>query len=100
MRKIANTQFTLASQAGRVALLLGVLDGTVQEREVKAAVAADVEKRKHSKPVVAAGMWFPSVNAAARYLAREDKHIDVCNLAKTIARKCNADCWEGFYWSE
>lgn len=99
MHKVTHTQFKLASQAGRVALLLGVLDGTVGEPEIKDAIARDVEPRAYRKPVVAAGMWFPSVNSAARYLSLQEKHMEVQSLAKLIARKCNEDCWEGFYWS-
>ena len=100
MLKVSPKTFPLASSAMRLALIGGMLEGMVSAEEVKHHMVLDAEKRPHRKPVVAAGMWFPSVAAAARYLSTSDTHAEVSNLAKMISRKCNEDCWEGFYWSE
>lgn len=100
MLKTTPHAFPLASQAARVALPLGVLDGNVQAQEVRAAVAQDVLPRPHRKPVVADGMHFISVTAAAKFFVQRDSYSNVSAMCKAIARKCNEDCWEGYYWAE
>jgi hypothetical protein len=93
--------FALTSVAGRVALLCGITAGTVTQKEVEAAVVMDTEKRPHRKPVVAEGMYFKSVTDAAVCLtgARPTRR-EVMAEQKRIARLCNADNVEGYYWAE
>lgn len=100
MAKVAHKEFSLASTAGRVALLAGLTAGTVGRPEVEAAVLRDTEKRPYRKPVVAKGKRYSSVTEAAEaictgYATRRE----VMAMQKTIARYCNADNVSGFYWS-
>jgi hypothetical protein len=106
--KVTNNVFPLASSANRIALLTGILSGTVGDREVEAAVLKDTEKRKRKKPVVAEGIYFDSVTDAARYMVnksharlKKDDYFDlVQSNLKRISRMCSQDCWEGYYWAE
>lgn len=99
MRKVKHKEFPLAGQSGRVAILLGVLDGSVKEAEIKHYVSRDVEKRPFRKPVVANGVRYESVTAAARAIAKSNELNAVEAERKRIAQLCNEDCWVGYYWS-
>lgn len=115
MAKVAHKEFSLASTAGRVALLVGVTAGTVSRTEVEAAVLRDTEKRPYRKPVVVPGirgkeMHFTSVRFAAAYLLWLEHRKTgapvgtyyaraLGAIEKRIARYCNADNVKGFYWS-
>lgn len=106
--KIVNNVFPLAISSNRIALLTGILSGTVGDREVEAAVLKDTEKRAHRKPVVAEGIYFESVTEAAKVLVttrtgrmtKDTFFRAVQSEQKRIARKCTQDCWDGYYWAE
>lgn len=109
--KTTNTIFNLAQSASRVALLVGITAGTVCSREIEAAVLADVEPRRHKKPVVAEGVRYESVTAAAKALVtarsstalRMRKEVFfslVQSEQKRISRLCTKDVTVGYYWSE
>ena len=100
--KIVPERFPLASQANRIALLTGVLCGYVSKDEIKAALTQDAKPRPHRKPVVAFGKFFISVSAAARWRMNQPggKEKTENTWVKYISRRCEQDCWEGFYWSE
>jgi hypothetical protein len=104
--KIVNNVFPLASSANRIALLTGIIAGTVGDREVEAAVLKDTESRLRTKPVRAEGLYFASVTEAAKTLVtaehgRLDKdtyYRKVQARIKKISRMCNEDCHEGYFW--
>jgi len=104
--KIVNKVFPMASSANRIALLSGVLSGTVGDREVEAVMLVDSEPRAYRKPVRAEGIYFESVTEAAKVLVsmrngRMDKDSffrAVQSEQKRISRKCTQDCWDGYYW--
>lgn len=104
--KIVNKVFPLTFSANRVALLTGVLSGTVGDKEVEAAVLKDTEKRAYRKPVRAEGAYFESVTEAAKVLVsmrngRMDKDSffrAVQSEQHRISRLCNKDQTEGYYW--
>lgn len=106
--KVQNTVFPLATSANRIALLTGILAGTVGDREVEAAVLKDTEARRRTKPVVAEGIRFDSVTNAAKHIVlsqhkRMPKDVfyrSVQSQIKRISRMCSQDCWEGYYWAE
>ena len=108
MLKVENTVFPLASSSNRVALLTGIVAGTVGKAEITEAVLKDTLRRKHKKPVVAEGMYFDSVTDAARFLVsrcvrstNNNVYFDlVQSKMKSISRMCTQDCWEGYYWAE
>ncbi len=100
MAKVAHKEFSLASTAGRVALLVGVTAGTVSRTEVEAAVLRDTEKRPYRKPVFIFGRRFASITAAAEYSV--GPHASAKSLKAEqvqIQKWCNADNVEGVYWS-
>ena len=103
--------FPLTKQANRIALLVGITAGTVLLKEVEAAVLHDTEPRTRCKPVVVEDIRFASIAAGAMYLLRKEprkfsnktlavstKRLDA--LQHQIARYCNADNVQGYYWSE
>jgi hypothetical protein len=104
--KIVNNVFPLASSANRIALLSGVLSGTVGDREVEAAMLKDSESRRRDKPVRAEGIYFASVTEAAKVLVtnqygRLDKdtyYRKVQAKIKQISRMCTEDCHDGYFW--
>ena len=104
--KIVNSVFPMASSANRIALLSGVLSGTVDNREVESVMLKDSEKRAHRKPVRAEGAYFASVTDAAKVLVsmrngRMDKDTffrAVQSEQKRIARLCTQDQTDGYYW--
>lgn len=106
--KVTNTVFPLASSANRIALLTGILAGTVGEREVEHAVLKDTETRRRAKPVVVEGIRFDSVTDAAKYMVlqtgtrmnKDRFYHSVQSQIKRISRMCSQDCWEGYYWAE
>jgi hypothetical protein len=101
--QVQHRSFPLTSQAGRVALLTGILAGVVGAQEILAAVADDVETRPRRKPVRAWDRRFPSITAAAEWARQEFRWSDPRSVAawrQQIARLCNQDCWPGFYWEE
>jgi len=108
MLKVENPVFPLASSSNRIALLTGIVAGTVGKAEITKAVLKDTERRKHKKPVVAEGMYFDSVTDAARFLVskgvrglHKDVYFDlVQSKMKKISRMCTQDCWAGYYWAE
>lgn len=108
MLKVKNPVFPLASSCNRIALLTGIVAGTVPNAEIEAAVLKDTEKRKRNKPVVAEGIRFDSVTDAARHMVAQsrmrlskDDYFDlVQRKMKKISRMCTQDCWEGYYWAE
>ena len=91
--------FPLASSANRIALLVGVLEGTVPAAQIKAEVEHDSLARPYRKPVVAEGIRFDSVTDAAKALTMSDDHRVVESRRQQIARWCNADNVDGYYWS-
>lgn len=100
-KKVSPQVFQLTTVAGRVGLLAGITAGTVSREELEAAVLKDTEKRPYRKPVVASGIRFDSVTKAAEAHTRNRAtRREVLAMQKTIARYCNADNVEGFYWSE
>lgn len=98
--------FPLARKDERLGLLQGILAGTVGKGKIKKALKADQAARPHQKACVAGGNWFPSVIAAARYeysmtkrrASADDHHRRLGALQKKIARWCEADDREGYYW--
>ena len=104
--KIVNNVFPLASSANCIALLSGVLSGTVGDREVEAAMLKDSEARRRAKPVRAEGIYFASVTEAAKVLVtnqygRLDKdtyYRKVQAKIKQISRMCTEDCHDGYFW--
>lgn len=104
MNMIRHREFPLTAQAGRVALLLGVMDGTVTQAEVQAAVTQDVQPRPRVKPVMAMGTRYASVKQAAMALAGSRDYDAVTSMRRRIARECNNDyrgrAHPDFYWCE
>lgn len=111
MQAIKPISFPLTKQADRVALLVGITAGTVTRPEVEAAVLHDTAKRPYRKPVVVEHMRFDSVTEAAHYLTARPHFVfsskNPVTYAKRldaykhqIARYCNADNVDGYYWSE
>jgi len=106
--KVTNTVFPLATSCNRIALITGIVAGTVPREEVEAAVIKDLERRPHKKPVVAEGIRFDSVTDAAKFIvALQGKRMPkdeffrrVQGQIKRISRMCTQDCWEGYYWAE
>ena len=100
-KKVSHQVFPLTTVAGRVGLLAGITAGTVTREEVEAAVLKDTEKRPFRKPVVARNKRYPSVTAAAEAICGSmAPRKRIMAMQKTIARYCNADNVEGYYWSE
>ena len=100
-KKVSPQVFPLTTVAGRVGLLAGITAGTVTREEVEAAVLKDTEKRPYRKPVVARGKRYDSVTEAADGICGSmAPRKRLMAMQKTIARYCNADNVEGFYWSE
>ena len=102
--KVKPAEFPLTNSSRRIALLTGVLAGTVGSRELKHHIALDAEPRPYKKPVVAWGKRYESISAAAaaahtRFRWTGQDRTEAA-WQKYIARLCNADCWAGFYWSE
>lgn len=104
--KIVNKVFPLTISANRLALLGGVLSGTVGDKEVESAMIADSGKRAYRKPVRAEGIYFESVTEAAKVLVSMRKarmsgdefFRAVQSEQHRISRKCNQDCHDGYYW--
>lgn len=104
--KIVNNVFPLASSANRIALLTGIIAGTVGDKEVEAAVLKDTEARRRSKPVCAEGLYFASVTEAAKFLVtaengrlnKDTYYRKVQARVKKISRMCTEDCFDGYYW--
>lgn len=102
-------KFPLQSQAGRVALLSGVLSKTVGVEEIQHAMLVDTGKRQYRKPVVVEDRDFDSVADAARWLLSQErfkrktdpgvitKRFDA--IRKSIVTKCNRDDTYGYYWA-
>ena len=103
--------FPLARQSGRVALLLGVLDGTVQEQELKYAVNEDIQPRPRVKPVVAGHKRYESVTAAAKAFRQSGHPLwqeyqvkyrtdpeRLRAVARVISYRATRDTFPGFYW--
>jgi hypothetical protein len=99
-KKATPQHFSLNTVAGRVALLTGIVEGVVLQKEIMHAVIQDTEKRPYRKPVVAYGKRYPSVTAAALANSGAVGRKAVNAMQKNIARWCNEDCHVGFYWSE
>lgn len=110
MKKVQNVVFSLDSIAGRVALLTGIVAGTVGKAEIRAAVLADVQPRKMRKPVVAWNRRFESVTDAAHWGYRKhpeshgrvqaDYHAVIERMRKNVAKWATADNVPGFFWTE
>jgi hypothetical protein len=106
--KIIPFQFPLSTQAGRVALLAGIMSGYVTKQEIAHAITQDMETRPRIKPVMAWGRRFESVTAAAHWAIRwkpdfcakgiAGDHARLERARKLIARRATQDCWAGFYW--
>lgn len=104
--KIVNNVFPMTFSANRIALLGGILSGTVGDKEVEAAVLKDSEKRAYRKPVRAEGIYFESVTDAAKVLVamrngRMDKDAffrAVQSEQHRISRLCNKDQTDGYFW--
>lgn len=60
------------------------------------------------RPVVVENTRFASITDGARYLAgRKTSYANkklynraVASKIKAITRKCDQDCWDGYYWAE
>lgn len=101
--------FPLQRQAGRVALLSGILCETVGREEIQHAMIVDTGKREYRKPVVVEGIRFQSVVEAARWLVARrpgyvymtnHEYVSALNAAKKyITYWCNKDDTEGYYWA-
>ncbi len=110
MKKINPVSFPLSTQAGRVALLMGLVNGTVKKAELRAAIIQDTEKRPYCKPIVAEGKRFDSVIDAAHWLYRTtpashgtkhaDHHAVIARIRKRIAKWATADNVPGYFWTE
>ncbi len=101
--KVIHPTFNLSTVMGRVGLLCGITAGTVDRKEVEAAVLRDTEKRPYRKPVVAYGVRYESITAAAaeRWHPWSQPTLSEQKAEQAYIRKlCNADNVEGFYWSE
>lgn len=102
-KKIQPAEFPLTQSSMRIALLTGILAGTATATEIRAAVEQDAQNRPYRKPVVAWGIRFDSIILAAEYAQRRFARTERRTLAgwrMRIARLCNQDIWEGFYWAE
>lgn len=112
-KKVSYEAFKLSTVAGRIGLLGGITAGTVDISELQHAMVADTEQRAYRKPVVVPGyngeVRFSSVRNAAKYLltfGSKKKQagwiyaLQLNAMEKRIARYCNADNMEGYYWSE
>lgn len=99
--RIRPQQFPLASSSWRVALLTGVLAGTVQPQEIQHHLALDVEPRPRQKPVMVWNQRFPSIQAAAEWCQRQPwgRRRSLASLRHEIRRACDQDCWENYYWT-
>ena len=108
MKKALNITFPMASSAHRIAIVTGLLAGTVDREEAMVAVIQDAQGRAHKKPVVAEGVRYDSVTDAAKFLvlvrggrsSKEQFFRAVQCEQKRIARLCTQDRWEGYYWAE
>lgn len=106
--KSRNITFPLASSAYRIAVISGLIAGTVTRNEAMMNIVVDATQRRHKKPVVAEGVRYDSVSDAAKFLvllrpgrsSKEAFFRAVQNEQKRIARLCNQDRSEGYYWSE
>lgn len=108
MKKALNITFPMASSAHRIAIVSGMLAGTVEKEEAMQEVLHDMTPRAHKKPVVAEGQRYDSVTDAAKFLvlvrggrsSKEQFFRAVQCEQKRIARLCTQDCWDGYYWAE
>lgn len=106
--KVVHNTFPLTQSANRIGLLCGVVAGTVENAEIEAAVINDTLPRPYRKPVVAEGRYYGSVTEAAKDIVTSRKSRmskdaffrAVQSEQKRIARLCNDDCWNGYYWAE
>lgn len=113
-------KFALNTQAGRVALLLAVVDtmrgvdggAPVTANDIEVALEQDAEGRPYRKPCVVEDRVFDSITEAAHYLAwhrrdlwvnskaaqRMDAYGVMNNLRGYIKRRCDGDETHGYYW--
>lgn len=98
--KVIHPSFNLSTVMGRTVFLTGVAMGTVPTAYIQAVVNEDNQRRPYRKPVVAYGKRYPSVTEAAIANSSFVGRKAVNAMQKNIARWCNEDCHEGFYWSE
>lgn len=115
-RRIKPVTFPLASSTTRISLFTGLLANPKNLREVvEEALMHDSSPRMHTKPVVAFGQRFDSVNSAARWaytnqpkfrvvkpgvVSVKDKSAVIGRMARRISRIASADETVGFYWCE
>lgn len=107
------SHFPLARQAARVALLLGILDQTVTNTEIRIWAEQDIQKRPRTKPVVAGGRRYGSVKAAAEGLKNRNHWLYqeiscryapgyeaqmMLALARAISYRASCDNVQGFFW--
>lgn len=112
--------FQLTTQAGRVAMLLAIIDTMkgvscappISAQDIEVAVEQDSQGRPYRKPCVVEDKVFGSIIEAAHYLAhhrrdlwihskaaqRMDAYAVMNNLRTRISRLCNGDETEGYYW--
>jgi cell division protein YceG involved in septum cleavage len=106
--KATNIKFPMASSAHRIAIVSGLISGLVGRAEAMRTIEQDAGQRRHKKPVVAEGVQYDSVTDAAKFLvlvrpgrlSKEAFFRAVQNEQKRIARLCNQDQTEGYYWAE
>ena len=99
--KVIHKSFPLIRQSNRAALLNGLLTGTTTKRQVVAAIKRDAEPRPHTKPVSMNGLRYDSVTDAAKAMVGARASFNKIEAArKRIAKWCEEDCWEGYYWCE
>ena len=105
--KVIHPTFNLSTVMGRTVFLTGVALGSIPTTYIQAVVKEDNYHRPYRKPVVAGGRRYSSIRAAAVSILRvagSGVNLDYAKqlnaLEKRIARLCNADNVEGFYWSE
>ena len=111
IKKIVPVSFPLTTQAGRVALLAGIMSGYVGKQEIAAAITQDMEPRPVRKPITVFNRRHDSVVEAAHYLYRTrpemhgtkagvrcDQHAVVSRIAKRISKWATRDNVVGCYW--
>ena len=102
--------FPLQTQAYRIALLSGVLSGTVDRPEIEHAMVVDSGRRPYRRKVVAGGKFYDSIADAARAMLKRDAHLlkqlppgEIAKRfdanKKFITYVCDKDDTEGYYWA-
>ena len=105
---VAAQHYPLAKSVNRVALLLNIHAGLITQEQLEEATVQDSVPRTRSKPIVAYGVRYESITAAARAMVMQRKtrwdKDDYCaalsNQKQRLTRLCNAGTYTGVYWSK